>query len=141
MYSRLSQSFLILAVTTIALFSLTARAALEESDARAAKLLENSVKEAQAGPYRSVYNKAELGEGGVSGVRAASVPAGCVANPLPTTPGSPNYIIDADWTSSKRAKTTIWRQPCQNDPTKSAVLMRVVPTNEPFLCTVAFAVV
>jgi hypothetical protein len=141
MYSRLSQSFLILAVTTIALFSLTARAALEESDARAAKLLENSVKEAQAGPYRSVYNKAELGEGGVSGVRAASVPAGCVANPLPTTPGSPNYIIDADWTSSERAKATIWRQPCQNDPTKSAVLMRVVPTNEPFLCTVAFAVV
>jgi hypothetical protein len=120
--------------------SLAAHAAMEESDFRAARLLDNAVKNEQQRPYRNIYKTTELGGQELSGVHAFSVPAGCVSNPLPATPASPNHILNADWTSSERAKATIWRQPCQNDPTKSAVLMRVVPTNEPFLCSVAFGV-
>jgi hypothetical protein len=71
----------------------------------------------------------------------AQVPSGCISNPLPTTPGSPSYTLRGEWSSNETFQATIWRQPCQRDPSKSVVLMRVLPQNNPFICSSSFVVI
>ena len=69
-----------------------------------------------------------------------SISPSCISSPLPTTPGSPNYQFRVEWTDTKVADVTIWRVPCNHDPNISAVLLRFVPTNQPFICSASFAV-
>lgn len=70
--------------------------------------------------------------------KLASVPSGCIRNPLPTSPGSPSYTLRGEWAENETFQATIWRQPCQGDPSRSAVLMRVLPQNNPFFCSSSF---
>lgn len=71
----------------------------------------------------------------------------CISPPLPTTPGSPNYTFNTRWMGATPWKgadsmtITVWRQPCKDDPTKSAVLLRVFPVNTPKLGSFDFCVI
>lgn len=128
-------------LVTATLYICTAHAALTESEARAAMELKNSNSEQLESSYQ--YNTDSTRSKSVSkeGLTALSVPTGCVTGALPTTPGSPNTRFIARWTSDETVSFTIWRQPCANDPTKSAVFLRGVPQNNAFICSSSFAVI
>lgn len=50
----------------------------------------------------------------------------CLRDPLPTTPGIPNYqLVSANSIGFDRV--VVWRQPCLDNPTKSAILIRIQP--------------
>jgi hypothetical protein len=69
---------------------------------------------------------------------AAAPPAGCVLLPLPTTPVPPVYTGAIAWLSDQ-ARLELWRQPCANDASQFAALLRVTPiTPEPFVCGINF---
>ena len=55
------------------------------------------------------------------------ISSGCLASPLPTTPTGTTLSFSARETSTMGFDAVIWRQPCVNDASKSAVLMRAVP--------------
>lgn len=65
-----------------------------------------------------------------------SLVSGCLSDPLPTTPRTPNYVIDR-----QDVHIVIWHEPCELDPSSAAVLMRITPANEPFICSLRFVVV
>ena len=79
----------------------------------------------------------------VSGAKESSLSsyASCISEPLPATPEPPVYQFTSSWGRDDQLQFTLWRQPCEDDARQSVVLMRVDPTNEPFLCSSSFIVI
>ena len=60
-------------------------------------------------------------------VAPAGISAGCLSSPLPTTPTGETRTVSNRDLPSYAFDAVLWRQPCVNDGTRSAVLMRVTP--------------
>ena len=76
-------------------------------------------------------------------VAPAGISAGCLASPLPSTPTGETRTVSNRNLPSYAFDATLWRQPCANDASRSAVLMRVTPfeTAAAWICSSSWYVV
>ena len=100
------------------------------------RLEQESYQSQMATPDKQTKIRSESGD-----LSTQSVPSGCVNFPLPTTSGSPRYRFTIVRFRDESAVVTIWRKPCIGDRSKSAVLMRFAPSNDPFICSSSFTVI
>lgn len=130
-------------VSLTCLSSLSIAETVNESEIRRERLERNFWAQQQESIVSPLNLKSEkqLYKGDSETIEPAEVPSGCISNPLPVVPGSPSYTLRGEWSTDETFQATIWRQPCQRDPSKSAVLMRVKPQNNPFICSSSFIVI
>ena len=70
----------------------------------------------------------------------AAISSGCLASSLPSTPTGETRTVSNRDLPSYAFDAVLWRQPCVNDGTRSAVLMRVTPfgTAGAFICSASW---
>ena len=69
----------------------------------------------------------------------SSITSGCVNNPFPTQPSRASYsaeFSDTTFSNGNRFRLTAWREPCANDPLRSAVFVRytILTGSSVFVC-------
>ena len=72
-------------------------------------------------------DRAAFVAGGEDPLTPAAISSGCLASPLPSTPTGETRTVSNRDLPTYAFDAVLWRQPCINDGTRSAVLMRVTP--------------
>lgn len=121
----------------LGLVTVSVAVSASESSLKSALILENQTNQEME------YQQSGIGTKAQSGIdtKALTLPdwPACLSLPLPTTPKAPYYTFSGSWGSNDSVTFTVWREPC--DASSFALMMRVVPSNEPFICSSSFNVI